>query len=52
MFEDHRILGLKKIKLMVSLTLLTMNAMALGRIKGGVTTHLSVLTMLELPQAG
>jgi hypothetical protein len=31
MFEDHCIRGLKKMKLMVSLTLLIMNAMALGK---------------------
>jgi len=52
MFEDHCIRGLKKMKLMVSLTLLTMNAMALGKIKGGNTTHLAALTKLEMPRAG
>jgi len=52
MFEDHCIRGLKKMKLMVSLSLLTMNAMALGKIKGGVTTHLAALTRLEMPRAG
>ena len=52
MFEDHCIRGLKKMKLMVSLTLLTMNAMALGKIKGGITTHLAALTRLDLPLAG
>jgi len=52
MFEDHCIRGLKKMKLMVSLTLLTMNAMALGKLKGGVTTHLAALTRLEMPRAG
>ena len=51
MFEDHCIRGLKKMKLMLSLTLLTMNAMALGKIKGGVTTHLAALTKLEMPRA-
>ena len=51
MFEDHCIRGLKKMKLMVSMTLLTMNAMALGKIKGGVTTHLAALTRLEIPRA-
>jgi len=49
MFEDHCIRGLKKMKLMVSLTLLTMNAMALGKIKQGETEHLAALT--RLPQA-
>jgi len=52
MFEDHCIRGLKKMKLMVSLSLLTMNAMALGKIKGGVTTHLAALTRLDMPKAG
>ena len=51
MFEDHCIRGLKKMKLMASLALLTMNAMALGKIKGGATTHFAALTKLELPQA-
>ena len=52
MFEDHCIRGLKKMKLMASLSLLTMNAMALGKIKGGATTHLAALTRLEMPRAG
>jgi len=51
MFEDHCIRGLRKMKLMVSLTLLTMNAMALGKIKEGVTTHLAALTRVEKPRA-
>lgn len=50
MFEDHCIRGLKKMKLMVSLSLLTMNAMALGKIKRGITEHLAALT--QLPRAG
>ena len=50
MFEDHCIRGLKKMKLMVSLTLLTMNAMALGKIKRGTTEHLAAFT--QLPRAG
>jgi hypothetical protein len=50
MFEDHCIRGLKKMKLMVSLTLLTMNAMALGKIKRGATEKLAALT--QLPRAG
>ena len=52
MFEDHCIRGQKKMKLMVSLTLLTMNAMALGKINHGVTEHLAALTSVELPRAG
>ena len=52
MFEDHCIRGHKKMKLMLSLTLLTMNAMALGKINQGVTEHLAALTRLELPRAG
>jgi hypothetical protein len=50
MFEDHCIRGLKKMKLMVSLTLLIMNAMAVGKIKQGTTEHLAAMT--RLPQAG
>ena len=50
MFEDHCIRGLKKMTLMVSLTLLTMNAMALGKIKGGATEKLAAMT--QLPRAG
>jgi len=49
MFEDHCIRGLKKMKLMVSLTLLIMNSMALGKIKRGETEHLAALT--RLPRA-
>jgi hypothetical protein len=52
MFEDHCIRGQKKMGLMLSLTLLTMNAMALGKIKQEVSTHLAALTRLELPRAG
>jgi hypothetical protein len=44
MFEDHCIRGLKKMRLMVSLTLITMNAMALGKIRSGSTKHLAALT--------
>ena len=50
MFEDHCIRGLKKMKLMVSLALLTMNAMALGKIKRGAAEHLAALT--RLPPTG
>ena len=51
MFEDHCIRGLKKMKLRVSLTLLTMNAMALAKIHRGVTQHLAALTRLPLSRA-
>jgi hypothetical protein len=47
MFEDHCIRGLEKMRLMVSLSLLIMNAMALVKIKGCVTTHLAALTRVE-----
>jgi hypothetical protein len=49
MFEDHCIRGLSKMKLMVSLTLLIMNAMALGKIMHGSMKHLASLT--SLPRA-
>ena len=51
MFEDHNIRGLKKMKLMVSLSLITMNAMALGKIRSGCTNHLAALTRLDMPRA-
>jgi len=38
--------------LMVSLTLLTMNAIALGMIEQGAAEHLASLTRLELPRVG
>jgi hypothetical protein len=50
MFEDHCIRGLNKMRLLVSLTLLVMNAMALGRIQHGVTTHLAAVTKTGLPR--
>ena len=50
MFEDHCIRGLKKMRLMVSLTLLIMNSMALGKIRRGVTTHLAATTKTTLPR--
>jgi len=49
MFEDHCIRGLKKMRLLVSLTLLIMNAMALGKIRHGVTAHLAAVTKTGLP---
>ena len=36
---------------MVSLTLLIMNAMALGKIRNGVTEHLAALTRLDKRRA-
>ena len=50
MFEDHCIRGLKKMRLLVSLTLLTMNAMALGKIQHGVTEQLAAVTKTGLPR--
>jgi len=35
MFEDHCIRGLKKMKLMVGLSMIIMNGMAIGKIKNG-----------------
>ena len=52
MFEDHCIRGQKKMKLMVSLTLLIMNAMAIGKIKRGVNKHLAALTQTGLRKTG
>jgi hypothetical protein len=50
MFEDHCIRGLKKMKIMVSLTLIIMNAMALGKIQSGDIKHLAALTRFDLPR--
>jgi hypothetical protein len=52
MFEDHCIRGMEKMKLMVSLTLLIMNAMALGKIQLGTVTHLAAFTKTILPRTG
>ena len=51
MFEDHCIRGLKKMRLQVSLSLLIMNGMALGKIQHGVTAHLAAVTKTGLPYA-
>ena len=51
MFEDHCIRGLKKMRLLTSLTLLIMNAMALGKIQHGATAHLAAVTQTGLPRA-
>jgi len=50
MFEDHCIRGLNKMRLMTSLTLTIMNAMALGKIRSGMTTHLAAFTKSALPR--
>jgi len=44
MFEDHCLRGLAKTKLMVSLSLIVMNAMALGKIKEGISQGLAANT--------
>lgn len=49
MFEDHCIRGLEKMRLLASLALLIMNAMALGKIQRGVTAHLAAFTKTGLP---
>ena len=51
MFEDHCIRGLKKMKLMLSLSLLIMNSMALGKIRRGSTKYLAAITRLDFAQA-
>ena len=38
MFEDHGIRGLEKMTLMVSLAMIIMNGMAIGKIKSGKTS--------------
>lgn len=44
MFEDHCLRGLAKTKLMISLPLIVMNAMALGKIKEGISQGLAANT--------
>jgi hypothetical protein len=44
MFEDHCLRGLAKTKLMVSLSFIVMNAMALGKIKEGISQGLAAHT--------
>jgi len=51
MFEDHCIRGLKKMKLMVSITLITMNAMALGKTQCGNTSQLASFISPQLSSA-
>jgi len=43
LFEDHCIRGLEKMEMMVSLSLIIMNGMALGKIQRGVKTNLAAL---------
>jgi len=48
-FEDHCIRGMKKMKLMVTLSLIVMNGMAVGKIKRGICSNLAAIT--RLPKA-
>ena len=41
MFEDHCIRGLAKMEMMVSLSMIIMNGMALGKLQRGVNTNLA-----------
>ena len=43
-FEDHCLRGLKKTRLIVSLSLIIMNAMALGKIQKGCSEELAAYT--------
>ena len=51
MFEGHCLHGLAKTKLMVSLSFIVMNAMALGKIKEGVIQRLAAHTKTGLTKA-
>jgi len=44
MFENHQIRGLKKMNLMVSITMIIMNGMAVGKVKNRITTIRSLKT--------
>ena len=52
MFEDHCIRGLDKMRLLVSLSLLIMNVMAVAKIRRGASVHLAALTRMDFPRAG
>jgi hypothetical protein len=51
MFEDHCIRGLEKMRMMLSLTLIIMNALAIGKLKRGCSEHLAAVTKIGLPSA-
>jgi hypothetical protein len=51
MFEDHFNRGLQKTRLLVSLSLIVMNGMALGKIKRGIRQGLAAHTKIGLPEA-
>jgi hypothetical protein len=50
MFEDHCNRGLKKTRLLVSLSLIVMNAMAAGKIQRGIAHGLAAHTKIGLPK--
>jgi hypothetical protein len=51
MFEDHCIRGLSKMRMMLSLSLIVMNAMAVGKLRRGVNENLAAVTKTGLPKA-
>jgi hypothetical protein len=51
MFEDHFIRGLAKMRMMLSLSLIVMNAMAIGKLKRGIREHLAAVTKIGTPKA-
>jgi hypothetical protein len=51
MFEDHCIRGLSKMRMMLSLSLIVMNAMAVGKLKRGIDEHLAAITKNGVPRA-
>jgi hypothetical protein len=51
MFEDHCLRGLAKTRLMVGLSFIVMNAMALGKIKEGITEGLAAHTKIGTTKA-
>jgi hypothetical protein len=50
MFEDHFIRGLPKMRMLLSLSLIVMNAMAIGKLKRGIRKHLAAVTKTGLPR--
>jgi hypothetical protein len=51
MFEDHCIRGLRKMKLMVGLSLIVMNGMAIGKIKRGIKKGLAAHTRIGIAES-
>ena len=47
MFEDHSIRGLKKMRMLLTLSFIVMNGMAVAKIKNGQTKNLAAATKVS-----